>query len=575
MSQRIVQAVDLSNIISSMHEINNNVIEVNKSVEEVNDNVTLTRQELNELTELINNFVLYQIRQNRLGQAKTELIKIRQEIEKKFGHYGIVRRTTLGVIQANDIGIVRKNTIEVATEELMIQTPGYWLAPCLVALSAWISDKRELAEKAVKEAIRRDSEKTALFFLLICRRANRKSSAFKWLQSYLESQSAHEINKKTMIVLDAFSNGLLGVDSENVVSTQLKKWIQELSSRDNFIAIQRQQWSEAIKLHEEPVGDDEYEYLSRFSNSWAEMSMALSGARLHEIMFTYFIDILEERIEPATLIKELDDVLVNLVSNFDEEELSLRREEMLEELVVKYEGDEKQAQSAMNIEVKALEETKDFTQILTDAAMMPEISHASASTQKIAIALSKDWIIEAYKDLTAAYRMKVPIEITVNVDSYNGVTQDGSNEGQVLSDFVNLMNEEEYDILSNLKLSSFQEFCWTGGWVTTAIGVTMCIVSSILLGVVIGIAGIAMILHNRSCKENIEKIRVATVEGYKEKRAKGTEVIRNLMAEVVDFRDEFSARDIECNKVVELLSSITAEQYVRTIGESTSRKVQL
>jgi hypothetical protein len=103
----------------------------------------------------------------------------------------------------------------------------------------------------------------------------------------------------------------------------------------------------------------------------------------------------------------------------------------------------------------------------------------------------------------------------------------------------------------------------------------MCIVSSILLGVVIGIAGIAMILHNRSCKENIEKIRVATVEGYKEKRAKGTEVIRNLMAEVVDFRDEFSARDIECNKVVELLSSITAEQYVRTIGESTSRKVQL
>ena len=127
MSQRIVQAVDLSNIISSMHEINNNVIEVNKSVEEVNDNVTLTRQELNELTELINNFVLYQIRQNPLGQAKTELIKIRQEIEKKFGHYGIVRRTTLGVIQANDIGIVRKNTIEVATEELMIQTPGYWL----------------------------------------------------------------------------------------------------------------------------------------------------------------------------------------------------------------------------------------------------------------------------------------------------------------------------------------------------------------------------------------------------------------------------------------------------------------
>lgn len=69
-----------------------------------------------------------------LNQAETRLVKIRQELEKKYGHYDIVRRTTTGILQADDIGIVKKDTISNATEELMISTPGYWLAPCLVAL---------------------------------------------------------------------------------------------------------------------------------------------------------------------------------------------------------------------------------------------------------------------------------------------------------------------------------------------------------------------------------------------------------------------------------------------------------
>ena len=50
-----------------------------------------------------------------------------------------MRNKAKGIIQADDIGIVRKETISNLSEEVMIATPGYWLAPCLVALSAWIN----------------------------------------------------------------------------------------------------------------------------------------------------------------------------------------------------------------------------------------------------------------------------------------------------------------------------------------------------------------------------------------------------------------------------------------------------
>ena len=121
----------------------------------------------------------------------------------------------------------------------MISTPGYWLAPCLVALAAWINNQPELAEKAVKEGIKRNDEKTSLFFALICRRANRKNACLKWTQRYLANQDEENLDRNSIIILDAFASGLLGADTEGVISRQmngsvdLKKNLVLLNSKQN------------------------------------------------------------------------------------------------------------------------------------------------------------------------------------------------------------------------------------------------------------------------------------------------------------------------------------------------------
>jgi hypothetical protein len=84
-----------------------------------------------------------------LSDAKQNVVMLEQEIEKEFGYYDKVRKHTVGIIQATDINVVRKETIANATEELMISAPRYWLAPALIALSAWLSDNKELAERAL------------------------------------------------------------------------------------------------------------------------------------------------------------------------------------------------------------------------------------------------------------------------------------------------------------------------------------------------------------------------------------------------------------------------------------------
>lgn len=53
-------------------------------------------------------------------------------------------------------------------------------------------------------------------------------------------------------------------------------------------------------------------------------------------------------------------------------------------------GDKDRAEAAMSVEETAFETHKDFTQLLTDAAMKPESTNSSASTQKFSLSLCKE-----------------------------------------------------------------------------------------------------------------------------------------------------------------------------------------
>ncbi|MBB1534999.1 hypothetical protein [Leptotrichia sp.] len=505
---------------------------------------------------------------NRLGQAETRIVKIRQELDKKFGHYDIVRRMTTGILQATDIGIVKKSTIETATEEMMISTPRYWLAPCLVALSAWINDNKNLADIALKEALNRSEEKTSLFFALVCRRAGRKPSALKWVRKYLDMQSAKKIDKKTTILIDAYVNGILGVDSERVVADKISEWIDVLSKNGKLIKEQKKDWENAIEAQRGYVGTDNYKNLAQYSSEWIQLKSVLEGAQLHQNLAEYFDQIFSEKSESNKLKEEIDKILDDLVQNYDDEEVDLRKEERLETLVIKYRGDEDRAQNNLRMEVKAFKSTKNFIQLLTDISMRPNVEKASTATRKFAISLSKDWILDAYNDVIIRNRANVPSVITYDMYSYTGSTRNGENEIEEKENFEKHMQNEK-----NLRLSEVASD--TGNKIAIVIGLAMLIFflsGNMFLGV-IGI--IVAFLGYKKMKEKQAK-RVVIEEEYAKKIESGKEMIQEIFAEVVDFRDEFEETDQVSEIVINFLETLQAEQYVnRILDKNSSRKINL
>ena len=569
--QYTISAANLSIIERNLGAIHQDLEVIDSGVGTVNNNVKVVYSEIEALAQEFHDFVQIQVKANAKSNAQQQLIRIRQEMEKKFGHYDIVRRTTTGILQADDLGIVKKDTISNATEELMISTPGYWLAPCLVALAAWINDQPELADRALREGIKRNDEKTSLFFALICRRADRKQAALKWTQRYLANQDEEDLDRKTVIILDAFASGLLGSDSEGVVSRQMGEWMDHLAEKPGFVETQTKQWSDAINLKRKPLVSDDYTYLRKYSKTWPVLQDIMEGAMLHAEILDYFTVIFEQEASTDTLKEQLDDILNSLVTDFDDEEIPLRKEEKYYQFVVDFDGDEKRARQNMAVEQTAFDTHKDFTQLLTDAAMKPESSHASVSTQKFAIALSKDWISNAYNDVTAQNRMKIPHEIEINVDTFNDKTTDGQNEPEMIGRFNALINQEKAAALATCVLTGFEKFCLYGGIAIGAIGLIMLIAVNIFMGLIAVIAGVGMVINHFSKKKQLETKRQNIEKQFEDKRTSGTQIIRATLAEVVDFRAEFALRDGESRKVIDFLDQISPEQYVRKLSDSNRR----
>jgi hypothetical protein len=571
MADYVISSANLSYIENNLNVIHRNLESMQSDVGTVNDNVKVVYDEVGSLAKEFHEFVVIQMRQNRKQVAHTELVRIRQELEKKYGHYDIVRRTATGILQADDLGIVKQSTISDATEELMISTPNYWLAPCLVALAAWINDQPQLAEKALREGIKRNDEKTSLFFALICRRAGRQNASLKWTQRYLENQDEENLDRKTIIVLDAFASGLLGADSEGVITRQIDVWLSHLTEKPGFVEQQTKQWSDAINLKKKPFQATGYTYLSQYSKTWPLLNSIMEGATLHAEILSYFTAIFDQQGSTDTLKEQLDEILNSLVSDYDDEEIPLRKEEKFNKFLIQYDGDEARARQSMIVENTAFETHKDFTQLLTDAAMKPESSHSSVSTQKFAIALSKDWIINAYNDVVAQNRMKVPAYIEINMDSFNDKTTDGTNEAELLSKYDALINREKASELEKCKLTTFEQYSMYAGIAIAVIGLLMMIFGTIFLGLIAIIAGIAMVIHHNSKKKQIAA-NIQNIEAhFEEKRVKGKQILRATLAEVVDFRAQFKEKDSESEKVIDFLEQISPEQYVAKLSDSSRR----
>ena len=573
MSDTIYIEPDLSGLEDRLDALGDFVGAAHSEIHAVGRSVDDLRGDVETLTQDFHAYAAKQERTNRIQLAEIRLVKLRQEIEHRFGHYAEIRRMARGILEANDLAVVRRDTLRAAAEELMLHAPGYWLAPALVALAAWISDEEEVANRACAEALHRDDERTSLFFALVCRRFRRKEASLHWLQRYFAGLDGGALDRKAAIVIDAYVSGLLGRDADGLIRRRIDGWIDRFSRVYCFAAAQEKRWYEAMKaMCPAPPAEGSFPYLRVHTDRSVSEALehTLSCARLYEKLSTHFQQIVTQTAPPRTLKQQLDSILERLVADFDAAEKPLHMESILEKLVIHEGGREDRARKILAEKVKAFDERRDFMQLLSDAAIHPQEMQASPELQKMALALGRDSILSAFRDIVAENRAAIPQTIKFRILAFDNETEDGSNEEKLLRLFVTWNDVKRMIRMRPYELSSQEKlFRWI--WL---LPVLLGLYGGEVYWTALGIAAGAVIFNAYiKAKKRMDSIHARITEEYQKQEEEGTQMLRGVIAEIVDYRTEIARLDAESEKVIDFLQGLNPAQF-RTSADG-SRRVQI
>ena len=434
----------LSSIAHTVDSMESTLDSVSRQTDRLETSVQQVRDDLNKLTEEFRQMVEDQRRTAALQKAISELVRVRQEIGQKYGNYSVTRETMLGVLQATDAALVKKTTIARVSEELMLSTPQYWLAPCLVAVSAWISNDRDLAERAIAEAMKRDEEKTSLCMALICRRNGRIQTGYEWLSIYFANQNAASITEETFTYIDAYVNGIFGPDEKHMCQGYVAKWIDEIrGNKSNFQASQEQKWQDYCKKFKIDA-KQLFPELAEVSPEFTQIDASIGSINSYGAIRDNFKGITDAFVDQDTMKKTIDGELIRLISNYDKSEIEIRREEEYLSLVKFFEGDEDKAKKEMIVrEAKRQQHKLDFIEQMSSE--ITDDRETAPSKRRTAVTFLSSYINRGYTKYIDGAKSSFPKIITLNVDQWTGKSTDGSEYDALAQDYEKRMNEVRED----------------------------------------------------------------------------------------------------------------------------------
>ena len=537
-------------VSSEMAFIKESVDDVNNEVLGVKNDVQGVKQDVYSFKVRFEEFVHDLEKKNNITHAQGQIVILNQELEKQFGLYEDVRKNLVGILQAVDTGLVSKRAITNSTEELMLGTPRYWLSPSLIAVASWLNNNQNLANKAVNEGLKRNKIKTQLIFTLISNRLKRQDASFAWLSKYFETQDPTQMPQETLILVNAYTDGVFGPDSQGECMKQISRWLEYLSQQPETVKDLEERWVKKIKVMQSSEEDAiPFSYLQQYSPDFGALMNQLNYARKHLVFLNYLKDIINANNEKKDYIEQLDDILFKLVNEYDEDEFDLRKRHRLCELIIKYEGDKELAQQDFDANVVTMFKDKvTFFEILVNAVTQEE---SSPNLRKLAILLMKEWIINAHRDFTAQYRMSYLPEIRLSMDGWEDTTKDGSDVPSLCSSYKSYLKN-----ILDRELKAVEPSFWIIGivgaclwWLISAcseVSITFFVISLLVLGWDI---------------TQVFKKRNELKKAYEKKCYDGTSIINSICTEYVDWQKDYKEADSKSEEVPNFLKNYSATEF--------------
>lgn len=535
MAEQTVQTVhiDVTRLENKIDALQSTTQRLGAMVQNAGEAIDAANQNIRILNQKFEQMMKEQKSQAALQQAATELVRVRQELEHDYGNYKVIRETMLGVLQATDLALVKKSTISRVSEELMLSTPKYWLAPCLVAISAWIGNDRELAERAIAEAVRRDEERTAITMALICRRNNRVQTCYEWLSIYFSHQDSARFSEGSFAYIDAYVNGIFGPDEKHMCDDYITKWMNEIrGNSSNLEADQEAIWKAYCNRFSKDIG---YLYpdLSDSVPEYSRIDDYVRRIMSVDSIADNLTGINQAYIDQNSLKAKIDKSLIQLISRYNEDEEPLRKEEEYLKAIKFFEGDKEAAKQAMiKSEQERQQKTLNLVEQMSNVILTKE--DVIPSERKTAVSFLSGYIRKGFQSYITEKKDSFPRQITLQVDGWSGSYGEGANADQLCADFEKSMAERCEAQVSSANHNGLTLRLIGCG--ILAISGVICLFPVLPLGIILLIGAAFLGLNALSTKKNTADKIAAIRQDHAARTASGKDKIRRIVQQWEDAR---------------------------------------
>ena len=527
-------ANELSGVMTNVSSVNNQVNNVEAKVESLNDEVKGLVKEIRETTIMTN--------------ARQSIMYNNEQIEKRFGYYDSVRRTTEALISAVENSNISKSSLYKLREDLILNNPNYWLTNALACTVSWLLDDKQNAHKELDNALKLNSERTSIFFCLINYRFGRTQTSINWLNRYLQYQDPSNLDSDFVTILDLVASGIFGNEEKTLVFNKIGEWYNRLASKSDIKEKVINRWEDFLDENEEKkITMPVLEYYCT-NKGMLKSNLAKTSA------YANVLSELEKITKKAYSVNDVNSILNTLIYNYEDKEKQYQSDNLKNNLILECNGDREKAEELYKKQQIVYDEKVDLINLFTNISIYHQEYKVSNETQKLALALSKDYIIEAIRRLNEKLYEG---DINIQINDFQTKTIDGKNREEIASDLTNYLNNTFNDDGKDL------------------------IITLIIINI-IGIIGIFITLNNRILSTLLiiililgdlillYKLHKRTVLQAESKRILSRDLnnqLEQITAEVIEYQNMLSGDKEMYEKLIVFLDSLNANNFINTNNE--------
>lgn len=527
-------AQELTGVITNVNDVNNQMTKVENKVESLNDEVKNLVKEIRETTIITN--------------ARQNIMYNNAQIEKKYGYYDKVRRTTESLMDAIEHSSISVNALNDLKQELILNNPNYWLSNALAALTSWLLDDRLNTEKELHNALNKDSKKTSLFFCLINLKLNRTSTSINWLNKYLSEQNPLKLDKDFVTVLDLVATGTFGDEAKQQVLSKINIWFERLNSEQSIHDNQIKLWKEYLNTEKESIVT--MPTLEIYSPDVARLKENLTISSIYYNL----LNTLEGIVNTNSSNKKIEEILSDLIYEYESKEQVYQKDNLKNNLIIQCNGNREEAERLFKKQESIHNQETDLPTLLSNIVIYSDSYKISTETRKIALTLVKKYIINSIDEVNKNINRN---EFSLKINDFTTKTIDGKNIEQTkkeLEQHLNVMfNEDDKDLILILIIINIL------GIIGIFITLNNQILSTILI--VILVLGNAILLGKLN-----QRSKYRTLAKNKQ-RETITNILEKVLAETMDYTNMLNEDFTYYNKLQLFLNNLETRNYTKSNEE--------